>query len=234
MLPLIAAMAFAGSEGPSFHVLVFSKTAGFRHDSIETGQQALKEIAAQKGFEVETTEDPANFNADKLGKVQAVVFLNTTGDVLDGPQQTAMENFIRGGGGYVGIHSAADTEYDWPFYGELVGAWFLRHPSIQEAKVKNEGPDDATVAMWPAEFTRTDEWYDYRTNPRSKVKVLLSMVTDSYKDSAMPDDHPITWCHEMDKGRAWYTGFGHTKETYADPKFREMIYQALLWVTRNS
>jgi type 1 glutamine amidotransferase len=161
-----------------------------------------------------------------------VVFLSTTGDILNEGEQSAFEAYIKGGGGYVGIHSAADTEYDWPFYGELVGAYFLSHPQIQEATITNEAPKNPLVKMWPAEFKRTDEWYDFRTNPRSKVTVLCSILPGSHEGSKMPGDHPIVWCHDVDMGRAFYSGFGHTKESYAEKPFREMIYQALRWVTR--
>lgn len=233
MLPVIAAIAFSTSEKPAMNVLVFSKTGGFRHDSIEVGQQTLKELATQHGFSVTTTEDAADFRPYNLDKYQAVVFLNTTGDILNDSEQKAFEDFISRGGGYVGVHAASDTEYDWPFYGKLVGAYFLSHPQIQEATIVNEAPNDSLMEMWPKEFKRTDEWYDFRANPRENVTVLASIKPNSHTGSKMEGDHPTIWCHEMGKGRAFYTGFGHTKETYAEKPFREMLYRALLWVTRN-
>jgi type 1 glutamine amidotransferase len=233
MIGLIAGLAIL-QPGPDMNVLVFSKTAAFRHDSIETGQAMFKDLAAKHGFRVATTEDASEFRPYNLAKFNVVVFLSTTGDVLNDSQQAAFEKFIEGGGGYVGIHAAADTEYDWPWYGNLVGAWFKIHPRIQEATVVNEDPGSPMMKPWPApQFKRTDEWYDYRTNPRSKVHVLASLVKSSYEGSQMDgDDHPITWDHEVGKGRAFYTAFGHTKETYADPRYQEMIYQALLWASR--
>ena len=119
-------------------MLVFSKTAGFRHDSIPAGIQAIRDLGAANNFTVTATEDAAAFTTANLAQYEAVVFLSTTGDVLNATQQTAFESYIRGGGGYVGVHAAADTEYDWPFYGELVGAYFASHPAIQQANVKVE------------------------------------------------------------------------------------------------
>ncbi|HSI71914.1 MAG TPA: ThuA domain-containing protein [Fimbriimonas sp.] len=227
MLTLLAAMTIA-----PMNVLVYSKTAGFRHDSIETGQQMFRELAADHGFTVTTSEDPSQFSPYNLRKFNVVVFLNTTGDCLGAGQQKAFEEFINRGGGFVGIHSAADTEYDWPFYGSLVSAYFLSHPQIQEADVRNEQPGHPTMKFWPEKFRRKDEWYDYRANPRPNVTVLASLDTTSYQGSKMAGDHPITWCHDMGEGRAFYTGFGHTKETYAELPFRNMVYAALEWVCK--
>ncbi|MEZ0326510.1 MAG: ThuA domain-containing protein [Fimbriimonas sp.] len=227
MLAVVAAFAFLPTH---MNILVFSKTAGFRHDSIPTGQEMFQELGKAHGFTVQGSEDASLFTPYNLRKYDAVVFLSTTGDVLNEGQQKALEEFIKRGGGYIGIHAAADTEYNWPWYGELVGAYFLSHPQIQEAEVVNEAPQNPTVSMWPAKFRRKDEWYDYKVNPRGKVTVLASLNTGSYQGSKMPGDHPIIWCREFDGGRAWYTGFGHTKETYAEPEFRKMIVAALGWV----
>lgn len=214
---------------PKPRVLVFSKTAAFRHDSIPTGIASLKEMAKDKGFTVEATEDASVFNSAKLKEFDVALFLSTTGDILNDEQQKAMEAFVEGGGGYVGVHAASDTEYDWPWYGELVGAYFKRHPAIQEARVVVEDRAHPATAFLPDSFQRTDEWYDFRTNPRSKVRVLLSLDPKSYQNSEMPDDHPITWCHEVGKGRSFYTEFGHTPETYGEAHFRELLYQGILW-----
>jgi type 1 glutamine amidotransferase len=229
MLALVAALAMSPTH---MNILVFSKTAGFRHDSIPTGHQMFKELGAEKGFDVVGSEDASLFTPYNLRKYDAVVFLSTTGDILSEGQQKALEGFIKRGGGYLGIHAAADTEYNWPWYGELVGAYFLSHPQIQDAEVNVETPGHPTMKAWPAKFTRKDEWYDYKVSPRDKVTVLATLNTSSYQGSKMTGDHPIIWCREFDGGRSWYTGFGHTKETYAEPAFRSMIVDALNWVTR--
>ncbi|MGP4100658.1 ThuA domain-containing protein, partial [Nonomuraea sp. KM90] len=128
-LALVAAGLTAVPVDPAYQVLVFSKTAGFRHDSIPTGLQAIRDLGAAGGFTVTATEDATAFTSANLAGYEAVVFLNTTGDVLDDTQQTAFQSYIDQGGGYVGVHAAADTEYDWPYYGELAGAYFKNHPA---------------------------------------------------------------------------------------------------------
>jgi type 1 glutamine amidotransferase len=217
-LMLLPAPAVAADD--PYDVLVFSRTAGFRHDSIAAGTQAVRELGAANGFSVTATEDPAAFTAPGLAGYEAVVFLNTTGDVLDANQQAAFEGYLRGGGGYVGVHSAADTEYDWPFYGQLVGAWFASHPAIQPAAVVVEDRAHPATAHVPQRWNRTDEWYNYRTNARSTAHVLASLDEGSYSGGGMGADHPHAWCKTLDGGRSFYTGGGHTVESYADPAFR--------------
>ncbi|MBB5081775.1 ThuA domain-containing protein [Nonomuraea endophytica] len=203
---------------PAYQVLVFSKTAGFRHDSIPAGVQAIRDLGAANNFTVTATETwPSS-----LSGYRAVIFLNTTGDVLDNAQQSAFESYINGGGGYVGVHAAADTEYNWPFYGQTVGAYFSSHPAIQQATVRNEDRAHAATAHLGATWTRTDEWYNYRANPRSAVRVLQNLDEGTYSGGDM-GDHPITWCHTRGSGRAFYTGLGHTQESYSDPAFRALL-----------
>jgi type 1 glutamine amidotransferase len=213
------------------NILVFSRTTGFRHDSIPAGNKALAEFAQERGWGITTTEDPQIFTNERLKDYMAVVFNNTTGDVLNAEQQLAFEAYIKAGGGFVGIHAAADTEYDWPWYGRLVGAYFRSHPHIQEAVIRTEEPNHPTSKFVPNPWKRTDEWYDYRENPRGKVTVLQTLDTSSYQGSQMGTDHPITWCHEFDGGRSWYTGFGHTNETFSEPLVRRMLAEAIVWVS---
>ncbi|WP_326799333.1 ThuA domain-containing protein [Streptomyces sp. NBC_01808] len=202
------------------HVLVFSKTAGFRHDSIPDGIATIKQLGADNGFTVDTTENAGVFTPGTLQQYDAVVFLSTTGDVLNAKQQRAFEDYVRAGGGYVGVHAAADTEYDWPFYGGLVGAYFDSHPQIQQATVKVEDHDHPATAHLGDEWVRTDEWYNYRTNPREQARVLATLDEGSYSGGNMGGDHPISWCQTYESGRSFYTGLGHTKESYAEPEFR--------------
>ena len=210
-------------------VLVFSRTAGFRHGSIPAGIKSLTELGREHGFRVEATEDPRAFDPERLKNLTCVVFLNTTGDVLDDEQQKHFEKFIRGGGGYVGVHSAADTEYDWPWYGRLVGAWFKTHPSIQPARINVEDRTFPATRMLPATWDRTDEWYVYRKNPRPNVRVLMSLDETSYQGGGMDGDHPISWYHDYDGGRAFYTGGGHTDASYSEPLFRDHLAGAIKW-----
>ncbi|MFW6691180.1 ThuA domain-containing protein [Streptomyces sp. MAR4 CNX-425] len=216
--PAVAEKPADKSEGE--HVLVFSKTAGFRHDSIPDGIATIRELGAENGFTVDATEDSGAFTPGNLQQYDAVVFLSTTGDVLNASQQRAFEDYVRSGGGYVGVHAAADTEYDWPFYGGLVGAYFDSHPQIQQATVEVEDHDHPATAHLGEEWVRTDEWYNYRTNPREQARVLATLDEGSYSGGNMGGDHPISWCQTYEDGRSFYTGLGHTKESYAEPEFR--------------
>ena len=227
--------ALAASEPPEagrhgFRALVFSKTAGFRHSSIDEGIAALQELAAEHDFEVDATEDASVFTDAGLAAYDVIVFLNTTGDVLDADQQAAMERFIRAGGGFAGIHAAADTEYDWPFYGGLVGAYFESHPEIQTATVKVVDRVHPATAMLPARWVRTDEWYNFQTNPRGDVHVLAVLDETTYSGGTMGHDHPIAWCHGYEGGRAWYTAGGHTEAAYSESLFREHLLHGIEYV----
>jgi type 1 glutamine amidotransferase len=212
----------AASAAALTSVLVFTRTKGFRHSSIPAGIAAIQRLGAEHGFAVTATEDAGAFTAAGLAPHQAVVWLSTTGDVLDAAQQAAFERYIADGGGYVGIHAAADTEYDWPWYGDLVGAWFRTHPAVQEATVRVEDRAHPSTAHLPDPWVRTDEWYDFRTDPRPDVRVLLRLDESSYTGGSM-GDHPITWCREVGAGRSWYTGVGHTEASFADPDVTRML-----------
>ncbi|WFE57464.1 ThuA domain-containing protein [Micromonospora sp. WMMD712] len=210
----------ASAADAPYDVLVFSKTAGFRHDSIAVGTQAIRDLGAANSFTVTATEDAAQFTTANLARFEAVIFLNTTGDVLNDSQQAAFESYIGAGGGYVGVHAAADTEYNWPFYGNLVGAWFASHPAIQQARVKVEDRAHAATAHLGQTWTRTDEWYDFRTNARSTAHVLASLDESSYSGGAMGGDHPHAWCKTYNGGRSFYTGGGHSQSSYSEAAFR--------------
>jgi len=214
-------------------VLVFSRTLGFRHDSIEAGAQAIKELGEEMAFRVEATEEAGQFTAENLARFRAVVFLNTTGDVLDDEQQAAFEAYIRKGGGFAGVHSATDTEYDWAWYGTLVGARFLSHPEVQPATARVIEADHASTKHLPQQWKRSDEWYNFQQNPRNVVgdglQVLIELDEQSYRGGTMGMDHPLAWCHEFEGGRSWYTAGGHTKESFSDPRFRKHLAGGIAW-----
>ena len=212
-------------------VLVFSRTGGFRHDSIPAGITALKELGAESGITVDATEAAGQFTPSNLARYDSVVFLSTTGDVLNSDQQKAFEDYVAAGGGYMGVHAAADTEYDWEFYGGLVGAYFSSHPQIQPATVRVENHDHPATAHLGETWDRTDEWYNYRTNPRDKAQVLATLDETSYTGGTMKGDHPISWCQTYKGGRSFYTGLGHTKESYAEPDFRKHLLGAMRYTT---
>ncbi|MCE9619709.1 MAG: ThuA domain-containing protein [Planctomycetes bacterium] len=209
-------------------ILVFTKTTAFRHKNISEGVQALREIGSGK-FTVEHTEDAGAFTADNLRRFPAVVFLSTTGDVLNEDQQKAFEQYIHAGGGFVGIHAAADTEYGWPWYGELVGAWFKDHTEVIAATVHREDSTHISTAHFPDSWKSMDEWYRFQSNPRHKVHVLLTVDDGDLGVVTMNGDHPIAWMHEFEGGRAWYTAMGHTKELFAQPEFRNHVLGGILW-----
>lgn len=212
-------------------VLVFSKTAKFRHESIPVAVATLQRVAAAEGMAVDATEDAGAFTADNLSRYRVVVFASTTGDVLDEAQQAAMEGFVRGGGGFVGVHAAADTEYDWPWYGRLVGAYFKNHPpGLQSTHVQPEHDGQPVGARWPI----TDELYNYRTNPRAQVRVIATVDEREYEGGQMGDDHPIAWCHAFDGGRSWYTGLGHEAKVYGDANVTAQLARGLRYAAGRS
>lgn len=207
-------------------ILVFSKTAGFRHQSIEAGKAALQKMAKEKGFMVDTTENAEMFTDENLQKYQAVIFLNTTGDIFNQEQQEAFEQYIQSGGGYVGIHSATDTEYDWPWYGKLAGAYFISHPSdpnVQEGTFLVVDHDHPATTGLPDKWERKDEFYNFKQmNP--DVHVLIKIDESTYHGGENGDNHPMAWYHDYDGGRAFYTNMGHTDETFSEPLFLQHLW----------
>jgi type 1 glutamine amidotransferase len=210
----------AGAAGAPFRVLIFSRTAGFRHDSIPAGIDAIVDLGEQNNFAVDSTEDTTAFTTPNLDRYRTVIFLNTTGDLLEASQESALESYVRAGGGFVGIHAAADAEYSWPFYGDLLGAYFSSHPAVQQATIKVEDRTAAATAHLGPTWTRTDEWYNFRINPRSYVHVLAALDESTYAGGTMGADHPIAWCRAYAGGRSFYTGGGHTVGTFAEQEFR--------------
>jgi len=208
-----------GGGAPAFRLLVFSRTLGYRHDSIPDGIAAVEALGRAHGFAVDATEDAGSFTPANLARYRVVLFLSTTGDVLQGPERDALEAFVRAGGGFAGVHSAADTLYDWPWYGGLVGTWFARHPAVQRATIRVADRSQPSTRDVPDPWAWTDEWYDFRANPRPSVHVLLTVDEATYQGGGMGADHPIAWYHAYDGGRAWYTGLGHVRQAYTDPVF---------------
>jgi type 1 glutamine amidotransferase len=236
-LALGASQEDAAGAARKFRVLVFTKTTGFRHDSIPDGIALIRSLGAANGFRVDASEDATLFNSQNLKNYRAVIFLNTTGEVLGPAQKAAFRTWVRQGGGWVGVHSAADTEHAWPFYGQLLarGAWFVSHPAIQTARLEREDADHPSTRHYPASFSFTDEWYNFQANPRPAVDVLLSLDETSYDPGAgAMGDHPIAWCHGTGLGRAWYTALGHRSETYADPAFARHLLGGILWAAGRS
>lgn len=229
---LLLAQFSCSQETSKLNVLVFSKTEGFRHESIEPGKVAFEKMAQEKGFQITLSEDATIFNEKELKKYHVVMFLNTTGDILNPEQQATFERFIQAGGGYVGIHSASDTEYDWPWYGKLVGAYFLDHPNdpsnVQKATFRVTKKDHSTTQGMPEEFERTDEYYNFR-DISPDINVVLVVDEDTYKGGKNGKDHPMSWYQEFDGGRAFYTAMGHTNESFSEPLFLDHVWAGITY-----
>jgi type 1 glutamine amidotransferase len=204
-------------------VLCFSRTTGYRHESIVDGVRMLAQLASADGFDLDAHEDPVAFTAANLDRYDVVVWLSTSGTVLDDTQRAAFGSWVRAGGAFAGIHGAAACEYDWPAYQELVGALFDTHPDVQPATVLVEEPGHPSTAHLPRRWDRVDEWYNFRDNPRARVRVLATVEERSYEGGTMGPDHPIAWCRRVGAGRSWYTALGHTRASYAEPAFVEHV-----------
>ena len=217
-------------------VLVFTKTEGWRHKSIEKGVKTLRELGRQNGFVALQTESGEDFTTQNLNNYKLVVFLNTTLDVLDNGQQKAFEGYIKGGGSFLGIHSACDTEYDWPWYGKLVGGYFDSHPSdpnVRKATIDVVSKDHPSTEHLSDSWSRTDEWYNFK-NLSSDTTILLNLDESSYEGGTNGSNHPIAWYHEFDGGRAFYTGGGHTEDSYDEPMFRQHLLGAIEWCLKRN
>ncbi len=216
-------------------VLVFSKTMGFRHASIEAGKPFFQAWGKQAGVQVDLTENSDDFNEENLKKYNAVVFLSTTGDVLNPAQQADFQRYIQAGGGYMGIHAASDTEYDWPWYNDLMGGYFASHPGAPDGNVQNGkmtvlDKNHPATAHLPTTFEREDEFYDFKSLKTDKLKFLIEVDEKSYKQGKMGDFHPMAWYHNFDGGKAFYTNFGHTPETFSQPDMQKHLIGGLTWV----
>jgi len=199
-------------------VLIFSKTAGYHHQSIPAGIAAIQKLGAENNFGVDSTTDSTQFTVANLKQYAAVIFLSTTGNVLSDEEQGAFEQYIRSGGGFVGVHAATDTEYGWPWYGKLVGAYFLKHPEQQMATLHIIDRKSIATRHLPETWTRKDEWYNFKDiNP--DIKVLIELDESTYKGGLNGIHHPIAWYHNYDGGRSFYTGLGHVEESYSDPLY---------------
>jgi cytochrome c len=233
LISVLIFLAFGcGNGGGNDHrsVLVFSKTEGYRHASIEDGKEMFLQLAGEKGFTVDTTEDASVFTEENLSKYNLVVFLSTTGDILNEEQQIELRRFMQAGGNWMGIHAAADTEYKWPWYNQLCGAWFLSHPKHQEATILVDDRTHPSTKHLNETWTRFDEWYNYK-NIQEGVTTILRADESTYEGGENGDFHPIAWYRDFENGRSFYTGIGHTPESYRDANFVSHIWGGMeyLW-----
>lgn len=226
-LVLTVALTACVSAQPK-KVLIFAKTAGYHHASIEKAMPILHSALAKKSIIADTTRNALLFTLTNLKKYKAVIFLNTSGDILDDSQQTALQEYIRGGGGFVGIHAATDTEYEWPWYNKLVGAYFLSHPEQQKATINVVDKKHPTTAFLPEKWERTDEWYNFK-DISDNIKVLAYLDETSYKGGANGEKHPFIWYQEFEGGRSFYTGVGHREDNYSEPLVIQHIIAGIIW-----
>jgi len=227
LLLLLSGGAFAQKR-----ILVFTKTAGFHHASIPVGVAAIMKLGKENNFLVDTTSDASKIVESNLKRYSALVFLSTTGSLLNNIEQIDLERYIQAGGGFVGIHAAADAEYDWHWYGRMVGAYFLSHPAQQEAVLNVVDKNDPSTKMLPAQWKRKDEWYNYKDiNP--DIHVLLTIDEKSYTGGKNGDFHPMAWYHNFEGGRVWYSELGHTDESYSDPLYLQHILGGIKYAMGN-
>lgn len=238
-LTLTAALTASSSIAEQFNALLFSKTAGWHHDSVAAGVVALQDLAKLHDVNLFWSEDADRvMNDDWLKRYDVVIFLLTTGDVLNDDQQAAFERYIQNGGGFVGIHSASDTEYDWDWYTNMIGHMFHIHPAVQTAVLQVEDSDFPGMDRFADRFIFTEEWYEFDAARHDNLNYLLSVDEKTYKPDAdwgskagngMGDFHPISWYHEYDGGRAFYTALGHIPATYKDANFLHHVFGGMYW-----
>lgn len=222
-----------------FKVLLITETAGWHHESISNGIEAVNELAATHNFEVKRQQNAIKITEEGLKDFDAVVFLSTTADIFDENEQAVFEKYIQSGKGFVGIHAASDTEYDWEWYTKLVGRMFHIHPEQQTAKLNIISHDFPGLEHFPNKLLWTDEWYEFGEEKVSDLKYLITIDENSYSPEAnwgpdkigkgMGDFHPISWYHEFDGGRSFYTALGHIKKVYENQWFLDHLYGGIYY-----
>ncbi|TWJ00843.1 cytochrome c/hypothetical protein [Mucilaginibacter frigoritolerans] len=233
LLLIILLSLFTSGLFAKQRLLIFSKTVGWHHTSIPAGITAIIKLGQENNFDVDTTIDARKFTYANLKQYAAVIFLNTTGDVLDIAQQAEFEKYIKAGGGFVGVHSATDTEYDWPWYGNLVGAYFKSHPAQQTAVFHVVDRDFIATKHLPAEWKRFDELYNFKwISP--DIHVLITIDEKTYTGGTNGDNHPMSWYHDYDGGRSFYTALGHTDESYVDPLYLKHLLGGIEYAMGNA
>ncbi len=238
---LAAVMVTSCAVGAEPKILVYTKNQVgpklYVHDNIAACAEAIQKLGKSNGFAVHVSDNPSDFNSENLKKYRAIVFDNTNNEILDTEEQkAAFQQYIRAGGGFVGIHSASGSMRKWPWFWSLLGGKFVRHPKLQTFTVKVKDAKDISTAHLPESFQWTDEFY-YVDNMPPGLQVLLAgdLTTledpgkEKYPGKKFGDEFPLAWKHEFEGGRAWYTALGHQKEHYSDPKFMRHILGGILW-----
>ncbi|XQW86479.1 ThuA domain-containing protein [Thalassotalea piscium] len=234
-LSICSSLTFA----QQFNVLLFTKTMGWHHKSIPAGVANLKYLADKHHFNMDWQEDPSYLNDKYLANIDVVIFMMTTGDILNEKQQGALKRFINSGKGFVGIHSASDTEANWPWYQKLVGRSFIIHPITQTAKLQVVNSQFPGMNQVPNNILWTDEWYDFGPELSKNLNYLLTVDESTYdthsdwgnnkKGNGMGEFHPIAWYQEFDGGRSFYTSLGHLNAVHTNPIFQAHLFGGIFW-----
>jgi len=233
---LVSSGTFAQKQ---FKVLMITTTRGWHHESLHAGVVAIQQLAARNSFEVALLEDPNGFTDKYVEQFQAILFLNTSGDIFNAEEQKVMERFIKSGKGFVGIHSASDTEYEWDWYTKMVGRMFHIHPAVQTAKMKILDPKFPGLQGFADGKLWTEEWYEFGPEKVTDLTYILGVDEETYNPKAdwgarakgvgMGKVHPLAWYHNYDGGRAFYTALGHLPTNFSEPAFLDHLYAGIFW-----
>ncbi len=226
------------AQQKQFKALIVTTTRGWHHESLHYGVVALEEMAKENFFDAVLFENPNGFTDEYLKQFQVIIFLNTTGDIFDSAQQKVMERFIESGKGFVGIHSASDTEYGWDWYTKLVGRMFYIHPPVQTARLRVIDSTFPGLQGYMGNKLWTDEWYQFGPEKISGLHYIMAVDESSYNPNAdwgtkkgegMGKFHPVSWYHDYDGGRSFYTALGHMPTDFSNPDFLNFLYAGIFW-----
>jgi len=233
----LKAPAADSADTNAFRVLVFSRTLGFRHDSITNGIAAIRDLGTKENFAVDATEDSTAFTATNLSRYHAVVLLSVTGDVWNPEQQAALRDYVLAGGGLAAIHGSIfgplACEDHWAWYGEIFCCAFTNHSRVMPGVVNIEDPGHPSTAGLPSRWLRADEWYNFSGTPRGCAHILATVDESTYLGGIMGADHPIAWCRQVGKGRMWYTAMGHTESSYSEPLFLQHLLGGIRFAAKS-
>lgn len=226
LTPILFCVLFVKAQT---NVLVFSKTNGFRHESIADGQDMFRKLAQTQNWKLTFSEDSLMFNKRALSKFDVLVFLNTTGDIFGADEKKALQKYIQKGGGFVAIHAATDTEKEWNWYVDMVGGAFKSHPKQQTATINIVNHNFKAMQHFGKTWVHFDEWYNFREPVNPNATVLATVDENSYQGGTMGENHPVVWYQKYEGGKIFTTTLGHTKESYTDSNFVKMIQEAVIW-----
>lgn len=241
ILLLLALLCVApGLRAAQFRVLMVTETAGWQHESTYAAIPAMHRLAERHDFHLDHKQSAMRLTEEQLMSYDVLLMINTTGDIFNDAEQALIQQFMRAGKGWVGVHAAADTEHDWKWYTDMVNHMFFIHPHVQTAMVNVQDTKFPGLTSWPARRIWTDEYYEYLDGERHPdINYLITVDETTYKPGANwgPKKigkghgafHPVSWYREYDGGRAWYTNFGHVPATFTDADFLAHLYGGIYW-----